>query len=43
MAEDATRRQIDDAITEALRLDPDWVATIRQELAREPSLTDARL
>lgn len=43
MAEDATRRQIDDAIIEALRLDPDWVTTIRQQLAREPSVTDRRL
>ncbi len=43
MAEDVARRQIDDAIIEALRLDPDWVATIRQELAREPSVTDKRL
>ena len=43
MAEDVARRQIDDAITEALRLDPDWVATIRQELSREPSVKDRRL
>ena len=43
MAEDVARRQIDDAIIEALQLDPDWVATVRQELAREPSVTDTRL
>ena len=43
MAEDVARRQIDDAIIEALRLDADWVATIRQELAREPSVRDKRL
>ena len=42
VAEDASRRQIDDAIIEALRLDPDWVATIRQELAREPSVRNRR-
>ncbi len=43
MAEDVARCQIDDAITEALCLDPDWVTTIRHELAREPSVTDRRL
>ena len=43
MAEDATRRQIDDAIIEALHLDSEWVATIRQELAREPSVTNTRM
>ena len=43
MAEDVARHQIDDAIIEAFQLDPDWVATVRQELAREPSVTDTRL
>ncbi len=41
MHEDPVRRQIDDAVTTALGLDPEWVATIRRELAREPSVTDA--
>ena len=34
------RRQIDEAVTQALGVDPEWVATIRRELAREPSVTD---
>ena len=38
--EDPVRRQIDEAVTQALGLDADWVATIRQNLAREPSVTD---
>ena len=41
MHEDPARRQIDDAVTTALGLDPEWVATIRRALAREPSVTDA--
>ena len=40
MDEDPARRQIDEAVTQALGLDPEWVATIRRELAREPSVTD---
>ena len=40
MYEDPARRQIDEAVTQALGLDPEWVATIRRELAREPSVTD---
>ena len=43
MTEDVARHQIDDAIIEALRLDPEWVTQVRQELAREPSVTDTRL
>ena len=43
MAEDPVRRQIDEAVTQALGLDAEWVATIRRELAREPSVTDRRL
>ena len=42
MHEDPMRRQIDDAVTKALGIDPEWVATVRRELAREPSVTDAR-
>ena len=39
MHEDPVRQQIDEAVTEALGLDPDWVAALRNELAREPSIT----
>ena len=42
MHEDPVRQQIDDAVVKALGLDPEWVATMRRELAREPSVTDAR-
>ena len=41
MHEDPARRQMDEVVTTALGLDPEWVATIRRELAREPSITDA--
>ena len=40
MHEDATRQRIDDAVAEVLGVDPEWVAAIRRELAREPSVTD---
>ena len=40
MHEDPLRQRIDDAVTQALGLDPEWVATMRRELAREPSVTD---
>ena len=40
MHEDPVRLQIDDAIAKALDLDHEWVATVRRELAREPSVTD---
>lgn len=40
MAGDPVRAQIDDAVVRALGLDAEWVATIRRELAREPSVTD---
>ncbi len=43
MHEDPVRRQIDDKVIEALGLDGEWVATIRRELAREPSVTDRRV
>ena len=42
MDEDPVRRAIDEAVTEALGLDPEWVAGIRRELAREPSVTNKR-
>ncbi len=40
MAEDPVRAQIDDAVIQALDLDAEWVARIRRELSREPSVTD---
>ena len=43
MHEDPVRRQIDDAVSQALGLDSEWVATLRRELAREPSVTDAKV
>ncbi len=43
MATDSVRAQIDDAVIQALGLDAEWVATIRQALAREPSVTDRRV
>ncbi len=43
MAGDPVRAQIDDAVTQALGLDAQWVATIRRELSREPSVTDKRV
>ena len=43
MAEDPVRAQIDDAVVQALALDYGWIATIRRELAREPSINDWRM
>lgn len=40
LPDDPVRRRIDDAVCQALGLDAEWVATIRRELAREPSVTD---
>ncbi len=40
MFEDPVRMQIDEAVSQALGLDPEWVAAIRRDLAREPSVTD---
>ena len=40
MAYDPVRAQIDHAVVQALSLDTEWVATIRGQLAREPSVTD---
>ena len=40
MFEDPVRIQIDEAVSQALGLDPEWVAAIRRDLAREPSVTD---
>ena len=43
MADDPVRAQIDDAVVQALGMDAEWVATVRQALAREPSVTDKRV
>ena len=40
MHADPVRKQIDDVVCKALGLDAAWVASIRQALAREPSVTD---
>ena len=42
MHEDPVREQIDDAVINALALDSEWVASVRRELAREPSVMDRR-
>ncbi len=42
MHHDPVRIRIDQAVTEALGLDPEWVARIRRELSREPSITNRR-
>ena len=38
--DDPVRTQIDDAVIQALGLNPEGVATIRRELAREPSVAN---
>ena len=42
LCDDTVRQQIDDAMTNALSLDPEWVATIRRDLSQEPSVTGER-
>ena len=42
MHQDSVRQQIDHAVTNALDLDPEWVAGVRRELAHEPSVMDRR-
>ena len=42
MNEDPIRKRLDDAVTDALGLDPEWVAQIRRALAEEPSITNRR-
>ena len=42
MHEDPVREQIDDAVVNALDLEAEWVASVRRELAREPSVMDRR-
>ena len=43
MHQDPVREQIDNAVASALGLDHDWVATVRRELAQEPSVTDGKV
>ena len=43
MHNDPVRKQIDDAVAKALNLDQDWVASVRRALAREPSVTNAKV
>lgn len=40
MEDDEFRRKIDDAVTQALGLDAEWIGRVRRELTREPSVTD---
>ena len=42
MNNDPIRKQLDDAVTNALNLDPEWVAQIRRALSAEPSITNKR-
>ena len=42
MNDDPIRKQLDDAVTNALNLDPEWVAQIRRALSEEPSITNKR-
>ena len=39
MADDRMRDLIDGAVSRGLGLDGEWMATIRRELGREPSVT----
>ena len=42
MHEDPVREQIDDAVINALDLEAEWIASIRREVAGEPSVMDRR-
>ena len=42
LPDDPVRAEIDAAVTQALSLDAEWVAAIRRELSREPSVTGQR-
>ncbi len=42
MSDDPVRKQLDEAVTVALGLDPEWVSQIRQALSEEPSVTNRR-
>ena len=40
IADDPVRAKIDDAVSEVLGLDTEWLSNVRRELAKEPSVTD---
>ena len=42
MADDPVRAQLDDAVAQVLGLDAEWIATVRREWVREPSVTNRR-
>lgn len=42
MDQDPVRRALDEAVIDALNLDPEWVAEIRRALSEEPSITGKR-
>ena len=42
MDADPVRRQIDDAVAQALGIDAEWAFNVRREMTREPSVTDIR-
>ena len=42
MDDDPVRRRLDDAVTDALGLDPEWVAQVRRALSEEPCVTNRR-
>lgn len=42
MDQDPVRRKLDEAVVDALNLDPEWVAEIRRALSEEPSVTGRR-
>ncbi len=42
MNDDPVRKRIDDAVTEALGLDPEWASSIRRSLSEEPSIANRR-
>ena len=39
---DPIRHRIDDAVSKALSLDPEWIAEVRRALTEEPSITNRR-
>ena len=40
IADDPVRKKIDDAISEVLGLNAEWLSNVRREFAKEPSVTD---
>ena len=43
MNEDPIRKHLDNTVTTALGLDPEWVAQVRRSLSEEPSVTNRRI